>query len=52
MTENDTITESEELAKDKGILSKINIRSVLPVIGFVLILAFFAFAPCGRIVQP
>ena len=51
MTEKNTINEIEELEKE-SILSKFNYRSVLPVIGFVLILAFFAIATGGRIVQP
>jgi ribose transport system permease protein len=51
-TNNSTAVATTEEEAKGGLLSKINIRSILPVIGFALILAFFAVATGGRIIQP
>ncbi len=53
----DTKTASVTVAGDPqdgkgGILSRINVRSVLPLLGFLLILGFFAVATGGSIVHP
>ena len=39
-------------AEDTAIRPKFNVRNILPIIGFVVIVLFFAVATHGRLVNP
>lgn len=51
MTDTNTQTSAVTAEGGKAKRSRINIRSILPLVGFLIILVFFAIATQGRIVQ-